>query len=292
MTRQFGGFQPSGGGERAKLLIGLGALGLLALAGILVFALLRSGSTVPSTQGAQVSDDSDDIRTIEVLVPSQDIEAGREIDASLFKREKRPQIAVDSRVVRTLDEIRGTFARSLIVKGQPLLRDYITTVRPSSQITARIPKGFRAVTISVDAKSSVEGWARPGAKVDVMWISREAGANIIVQNAEVLSAERQTDNKTEGENKAGAPVPSTVTLLVSAEDAAKIQLAQNNGQLSLNLRGDSDTTTTGGSNIVTLSDLTGQTGALRHEEQADGEVIIGGTRYLLRRGKLVLADKQ
>ncbi|WKZ56432.1 MAG: Flp pilus assembly protein CpaB [Bdellovibrionota bacterium] len=274
------------------MLIGVSALGLMVLSIVLVFLFVSSDSSTASTNNKPVVvQKEEDIRMVDVLVPVQDIDPGQALEPGMFRRESRPQIAVDSRAIKDFEEITGYYARSLIVKGQPLQKDYITTVRPVNNVTAKIPPGFRAVTISVDARSSVEGWARPGARVDVVWASKlkgQAGVTVIVQNAEVLSAERNTENKAQP----GMPVPSTVTLLVSAEDAAKIQLAVTTGSLNLTLRGDNDPGRAVQGKSVTVADLLGGERQQVQDDSYQDRVVIGGAEYILKQGKLIPKDAQ
>jgi pilus assembly protein CpaB len=225
-----------------------------------------------------------------VLVPVREIEAGLALEPTMFRREPRPQVGVSPRVVRDFEEIQGLFARSLIVPGQPLHRDYITTVKPTNAITANIPEGHRAVTISVDARSSVEGWVRPGARVDVIWASSirgRPGVTVIVQNALVLSAERNPDPKVQP----GAPVPNTVTLLVTADDAARINLAQTTGSLTLQLRGDNDPGKGRAGGSITVEDLYGGNSSTGPTHNCEGTVVLSGVKYCVRPGgKLELAQ--
>lgn len=293
MSRQFGSI---GGarGDRAKLLIVLSLLALLVFS-VVAILLFYTTSTTATTNGVVVVKEAEpEIKMIEVLVPMQEIEAGQPLEPALFRKEARPQISVSGRAVRDFEEIKGHYSRSLIVAGQPLYRDFITNIRPTNAITANIPEGYRAVTISVDARSSVEGWARPGAKVDVVWASKIRGqpaVTVIVQNARVLSAERQIDAK----SQPGMPVPSTVTLLVSAADAAKIQLASTTGSLSLNLRGDNDGGKGTAAGSITLPELFGGASNPQGPQQPEGVVRMRGPdgslqEFLLRDGKLVPAD--
>jgi pilus assembly protein CpaB len=254
MSRHFGGGNQMRQSDKARIVLLVGAFAVLLFSS-LAFLFMYSGSSKATTTTVVVEKEAE-IKMADVLVPIEAIEAGQALEPVMFRKESRPQVGLSSRVVKDFEEIKGHYSRSLIVAEQPLHRDYITNIRPTNALTVKIPEGYRAVTISVDAKSSVEGWARPGARVDVIWASRirdQPAVTEIVQNAQVLSAERQTDTNT----KSGGLVPSTVTLLVTAKDAAKIQLAQTTGSLSLNLRGDTDGGKGSEGGVVTLADLTG-----------------------------------
>jgi pilus assembly protein CpaB len=293
MARQFGGVRPARQSDRGRVLLFVGIVVVVVCLVVACLSLFsRASATAPKTVVVTQSVEESPVKMVDVLVPVREIDAGVALEPSMFRKESRPQVGVSPRVVRDFEEIRNQFARSLVVPGQPLHRDYITSVRPTNAITANIPEGHRAVTISVDARSAVEGWVRPGAKVDVVWASSirgQPGVTVIVQNAHVLSAERQTDTKTQP----GAPVPSTVTLLVSAEDAAKIQLAQTTGSLTLQLRGDNDPGKGRAGGSITISDLYGGNPVAAPISECQGTVTMGGLKYCVKPGgKLELAEGQ
>lgn len=291
MSRHFGGVQPGRQGDKTKLVL-IASLVFVLLFSVLAFSLLSSSKTSKQEQPKAVAEKVEtEIKMLEVLVPLRDLQPGTLLEAQMFRRESRPQVGVSDRTVRTFEEVRGHYARSLIVAGQPLHRDYITTIKPTNALTASIPKGFRAVTIRVDERTSVEGFVRPGAKVDVVWASRisgQPGVTVIVENAKVLSAERQTD----AQQKSGVPVPSTVTLLVTSQDAQKVQLASTTGKLSLSLRGDTDEVSDGNAKPITVRDLIGKSGGDRGPAfDAQGSVTIGGEKWFMVDGKLQPASK-
>ena len=143
--------------------------------------------------------------------------------------------------------------------------------------------------------SSVEGWARAGAFVDVVWnsvINGKPAATVIIQNAKILSAERQIEaNPQEGQ----APVPSTVTLLVLADDATKIHLAETTGKLSLQLRGDDAEKGFGARTSLTIDDLLDKNNGKKDNKKYDAIVKIKGKngkmeRWGLKDGSLVLIE--
>ncbi|MCB0320147.1 MAG: Flp pilus assembly protein CpaB [Bdellovibrionales bacterium] len=287
MARQFGGIHPSRGSDRARPVIITGFVLFLLFGGIAVYALKDSGEQKPTkVSEPQVIEKQREIKMVSVLVPIQEIPNGTPLEPRMFRKETRPEIGVSERAVKDFEEIRAHYARSLIVPGQPLIREYITPVKPTNILTAAIPEGFRAVTITTDVRTSVEGFVRPGAKVDVEWsthLNGQAAIVTIVENVKVLSAERQTQVNTPN----GAPVPSTVTLLVTAKDAKKIQLASTNGRLSLSLRGDEDSGRLTGGGGITINDLLPGGSRKDQQENVDGTVTIGGVRWLLVDGKLV-----
>ena len=283
MSRHFGG-RPVGHSDRVRLVLVLFSLGLLiVLGGATVWLLSRTPVVAPPS--TVVVQPEPELQMVDVLVPLREVNAGEKLAPAMFKKESRHQTGLDARVVKDFEEIAGQYSRTLLIPGQPLHHDQLTNVRPNTAISASIPVGFRAVAIRTNATSSVEGWAMAGSKVDVHWqaeIAGKPGLTTIVQNAKVLSAERMVSSNT----PQNAPVPSTVTLLVTAGDARKIALAQTTGSLVLSLRGDND----GGKSdnadgSITVDDLLGRKRAGEPSmPMSKGTVVIGGEKWLVGLG--------
>ena len=295
MTGYFGGMHPGRNQQRTRalgLLVGIALVVVFTFVGFMV--LNQDTTTATVNTEADVRDLPAQVAMVEVLVPIQSLEPGVKLEPSMFRRESRPKQGLSRRVVRDYEEIKGTYARSLIAADAPLLSDYITTSRPTSVITPEIPDGYRAVTIRVDAQSSVEGWARPGARVDIVWTTQNKGRQAVitvVQNAKVLSAEQLTQSQVEQAGK-NVSIPGTVTLLVTAQDAKKIQLAKTTGTLNLTLRGDNDPGKSEMGGQITYEDLLGATTAAEEvDANIQGTIKIGGVEYKLVDGKMVLSSE-
>ncbi len=256
MSRHFGGSSNIRRNDRSRYVIILSAF-LLVVCGFVAIVFLASG---PSTanQPTTVVIHEPQIEMVDVLVPVQKIEQGTSLEQSMFRKEQRPKVGLSANVVKDFEQIQGYYSASLIVSDQPLNQEYLTKIRPINQITERIPSGYRAVTIRVDTKTSVEGWVVPGARVDVVWatmISGRQAIQVIVENALVLSADKIHEGS---QQKQAAGAPSTITLQVTTEDAKKVQLASISGSLSLSLRGDSDVGEAAPSSPLTVDDLLGR----------------------------------
>lgn len=200
-------------------------------------------------------ENDDQVQMQDVLIVNQDIQAGEKLDRSMFREEKRPGDIVPSDYVSSFSQLDNKYAKINLKSGNPVTINDIMERKPINTITANIPEGYRAVTINVNVTSSVEGWARAGAHVDIVWnttINDKPSAVVIIQNVKILSAERQIEANPEAGQVA---VPSTVTLLVLAEDATKIHLAETTGKLSLQLRGDNQDGSIQKMNMLTIDDL-------------------------------------
>jgi len=287
MSKKFGGIHPSSKHETVKLVVGTGLVFVL-LSSLLIYGFLSNQEQHSTAETITVVQDQETARMVEVLVPVQEIPAGTALEPRMFRKESLPQVGLSTREVGSFEELRGHYARSIIVSGQPLHRELISAVRPSSAIESEIPDGFRAVTIRVDDRTSVEGFVQPRARVDVVWVStvrNRPSITTIVENARILSAERQTDVKSQGAN---TNPPRTVTLLVTVDDAQKIQLASTAGQLSLSLRGEGDSGKGTASRTITIDDLlSGRPLDKAPQDRIEGTLTVGGERFTVVKGKLV-----
>jgi len=212
------------------------------------------------------------VEYVRVLAPIRNISKGQALEATLFTTIVRPRTAVAQNVVWDLEQIKGKFARNSLPAHLPFVMDWVTD-ELSNPLIEQIPLGFRAVTINVNATTGVEGWARAGAKVDVHLVADlggEKSARRIVENARVLSAERQV----EPSSNTREPLPTTVTLLTSERDAQRISLAASAGKLILHLRGFEDSgQATSNMDALTLRELLGLDDG-KNTERVQGTVRI------------------
>lgn len=273
------------------------------IVGILFCVLLGSIGTIialrPSKQVKVADPVKNDVEMVDVLIPAKQFDAGTMLEPGQFKVEKRPKDSVPMRAIVSLEQVNGYYARTAILPNQPFSVDYLTRVKPTNVLTANIPDGFRAVTIRVDERSGVEGWARPGAKVDVVWVTIINGkqtVKTIVFNAKVLSAGQQAEGAQQVNPQQSGASPTTVTLLVSVDDSKRIQLATTIGSLSLSLRGDKDSELPSVESGFTIDDVLGVE-TKKVEEKCHAKVKIkrpdGGMDIMcLRDGELFPMQKK
>lgn len=223
------------------------------------------------------------------FIAAREIPANTKLSADMFRLATFAAGAIPHDVVRELSEIDGTFSRVSIGVETPIVRSAITQTQPQQEITSRIPAGYRAVAIPVNSLTGVEGWLTPGAIVDVVWSTQRGQQSVvstIVENARVLSVERSLD--AEAAHKVmPKQEPSHLTLLVSHEDAQKIQLAKGSGSLNLSLRGASDRESIGSTVLTAEALLT------RRDPRSliEGRVSMQGVDYVLFKKQLIRATE-
>ncbi|MDQ6665855.1 MAG: Flp pilus assembly protein CpaB [Acidobacteriota bacterium] len=122
--------------------------------------------------------------------------------------------------------------------NEPLTTSKLSTGTGIEGITATIQPGFRAVSVPITDTSGVAGLIQPGARVDVLFTRpgsmAEAITSTILQNVKVLAIGRLTQVGQTVDPKA-AKVP-VATLIVTPDEAQKLELAKSEGKISLALR--------------------------------------------------------
>ena len=285
--RSSGGFNSKRSSETTRVIVLAASLGIIVSGIFLVQSMTQPApmqvEAPPTPVPAPV------VELVDCLVAAEKIEPGTPLDPTRFKKETRPLVSSGANVVTSFDKLRGAYAASFIAAGQPLLTDYMTSKAPVNEIQANIPEGFRAVAVAVDDVSNVEGWVRAGAKVDVMLASEVSGKpaiTLLAQNAKVLSTGKVTGNKARAERAGGGS--TTITIMVTVDEATKIQLASSSGVMSLALRGDEDTVESADHQTVTLDTVFGlATPQANSGPPREGRITFGGRNYLIIGGKLV-----
>ena len=177
-------------------------------------------------------------KTGPVLVAARDMAAGTLLHPQDVKIAKYP--------VRTIPN--GAMADSSIGVGRVLLTQVYTNEpvlqwklsKPTSVegISSTIEPGYRAVSVQITDVSGVAGLIQPNSHVDVLFTRpgtmAEATSSTILSDVKVLSTGRLLPaGQTPDPRTPRSPV---VTLVVSPADAQKLELAKNQGKISLTLR--------------------------------------------------------
>lgn len=224
--------------------------------------------------------------TIRVPVPIDYVPAGTRVKDIKFKFENYPRHQLPGGAVEDVSALLEGQIVAAIPANLPLSERNISFARGVNPVTERIPQGMRAMTIQVDATSSVEGWAGSGAIVDVLLVEKNVTA-VIAEKVRILSAERKVA-PVEGE---GAPnVPRTITILVTQEQCLAINTAVPRGRLSLALRALADDEDWQGKTYSTERLLAGSNGSEK-KAKVEGVVSVNGKpAFALTDGKWVATE--
>jgi Flp pilus assembly protein CpaB len=199
------------------------------------FVVGRGQSSAPLIQRETTFVSEFDV--VEVPVPERPVPAGTLVRDITVRIEKFPSHQLPSGAVRDLGLFRDSVALVALPGGLPIVDANIGNMDESTNgMVGKIPPGMRAMAVKVDATGSVEGWARTGSIVDVLLVEKNRTI-VVAERVRVLSTERSTSPI---EEHPGAPIPSTVTLLVTQEQCLAINTAAPLGKIAFALRSGRD----------------------------------------------------
>jgi pilus assembly protein CpaB len=136
-----------------------------------------------------------------------------------------------------------------ILSGEPILDGKLASRDSGRGLAALVPSGMRAYTIQTSRiASNVAGFILPSNRVDVLLTLRGGSNDVtgggssttLLQAVEVLAVDQRLDAP--AENRVDPKQLSSVTLLVTPDQAALLDLGQNMGVLTLSLRNPEDLT--------------------------------------------------
>ncbi|WP_166829184.1 Flp pilus assembly protein CpaB [Thalassoroseus pseudoceratinae] len=143
--------------------------------------------------------------------------------------------------MRSVTQIEDRVLRTDMKQGEAFLTSNFYPDGSGPGIADRLEEGYRAVTVPIEDVGAVEGFARPGSYVDVLFRSevtedRPEVTVTLLERIQVLSvnrniiAEKSVDVENDGR----------VTLAVTPMQAKVLKVVEGRGQLSLTLRNPND----------------------------------------------------
>jgi pilus assembly protein CpaB len=181
----------------------------------------------------------------QVVVASADIAFGTEVTKAQLTLASWPKgTQPPGSFARIEDVVSNTgeprVALRPIVRGEPILQAKVSGFGGKATMSAVVPEGKRAFALRVNDVSGVAGFLVPGDRVDIILTRdptdqgngrQDRVSDIILQNIVVRGTDQIADTD---RNK--PQVVRTVTVEVTPEEAQKLALAMQVGQLSLALR--------------------------------------------------------
>lgn len=181
-----------------------------------------------------------EVPTVPVLVAKARVPGWQVIKdpEKVFEIKEFPADVAPKKALGSFAEIKDQRLNKPIDEGKPVAMDDVLTNEQSDVASMLLP-GQRATAIKVSAESLAGGFILPKSRVDVVCTTRgnESSARIVLQNMLVLAVDTQHQRNSEQYSILG----QTVTLAASPEEATKLALAADIGQLRLLLKGHGDT---------------------------------------------------
>lgn len=210
---------------------------------LLLLALALGCGLVASIGISQVMDKNGDTvvgyETESIYVAVVNINLNDPIDASMVALQDWPKDKVPEGAIKSLDELESRRPRTAIFQGEPILDAKLMAEGEVHDPIGHIPPGMRLKTISVDAEKSAAGLLSPGDRVDIqLFVNRDpragfeiARTKVILQNIRVYAVDQTVQRAADGGE--GRTIAKTVSLLLTPDQANKVALAEQVGELNL-----------------------------------------------------------
>lgn len=219
----------------------------LGMASVVSFAVYRAVQRMPVREV--------EVTNYQVVVAARALSMGTRLGPADVKLIAWPSKSPVAKAHTDVKDVLNRGLLSAVAENEPLTEGKLASLESGAGLPPVIPPGMRAMSVKVNEVVGVAGFVVPGTKVDVIVTLRrqeDSMTRTVASNVQVLTAGTRYDQE---KAKDGQPIPSTVvTLMVSPEDAERITLAQEQGQLMLALRNplDMEQTPTNGVRIAGL----------------------------------------
>lgn len=144
-------------------------------------------------------------------------------------------------------------------QNEPVSTTKLTVSGGAEGLAATIEQGKRAVSVQITDATSAGGLIQPRSHVDVLFTRpgamNEAVTTTVVEDVIVLSVGKLTEAGQTIDPKAARPSSTAATLMVTPEQARKLELARNQGKISLALRNPLDKSTDPDNGAITAEAL-------------------------------------
>jgi pilus assembly protein CpaB len=175
---------------------------------------------------------------IKVLVATEEISPGTQLDESNVEFREYPIDVVPANAVTTPEEYEERAIKVRSYPGDIIILDKLTN-KGEVGVSNNIPPGMTAIAIAVDRTMTSSGLLMPGNRVDVLVTLQTPGRlglgkqiKTVLEFVEVLA----TDDKSNFEDSKSDQNTSTVTLLLELEEARLVKLAEDVGKLHVGMR--------------------------------------------------------
>lgn len=225
--------------DRQKLLMIFG--GAFAAAALLTW-FLYSQTVAPQRE-----------KMISVVASAADLPAGTRLQKIHLRKVMVPQQTMPKGAVTDDKLILDRALLFPVMQNETILSNRVASVTGAEGVASMIEPGKRAVSVSVADSASAGGLVQPRSHVDVLFTRTgamaEAVTTTVLEDVVVLSIGRTVEVAAPAAGQAGGAAPTvapstgnrSVTLLVTPEQARALELAKNQGKISLALRNPKDT---------------------------------------------------
>ena len=267
---------------------------LLIFAGAWLSAALLTWFLYASTKAPRVE------KTTAIQAAAHDMQAGTKLRKADLKTVRVPE--KDAPKFAILDE-RLALDRPLLFPvgaNEPITSSKIASATGPEGLPATIEIGRRAIAVPISDTSGVAGLIQPRAHVDVLFTkpgsAAQAVTTTILEDVVVLAIGRTTEasnssTPTAAGTQAAARQAQSATLLVTPEETRKLELAKNEGKISLALRNPLDRSIAADHSLTTSQSLYFDTSRSKAPDVRDNRLWEQLTGAKAEKPKPVIVEK-
>ncbi len=187
-------------------------------------------------------------KTVACVAATRDLPAGSRLKKSDLRVLRVPERSVPKTAIPDEAAALDRVLLFPVSANETLLGARMTRASGAEGLASTIEPGKRAISVQINDTSGVAGLIQPRSHVDVLFTRPgsmpEALTTTLLEDVAVLAIGRATEvSQNAIDPKASRPQNQAVTLLVTPEEARKLELAKNEGKVSLALRNPLDRST-------------------------------------------------
>lgn len=188
-------------------------------------------------------------QTVDVLVATKNLQMGERLIGGSIGWQSWPKTTVSSLMITSeaQPDAKAKYetarARASIFEGEPIIDKKLVMPNENGFMSAILPKGMRAISVTVSAETGAGGFILPNDRVDVLLTrkvddgsnKKAASSETLLTDVRVLAIDQTFQPKGE-DDKEYVVADKTATLELDPRQTEVISMAQDVGQLSLTLR--------------------------------------------------------
>jgi len=176
-----------------------------------------------------------------VVVATTELVQGRVVRRGDLYLTEADAVDEDRVTYRDIETLLGRTLRSDIKPGQVITADLLYPEGVGAGVADRLPRGFRAVTVTMDKAALVDGFVSPGTEVDVFFRAESLEGYPettlrVLDGLSVLAIEGRVSAGSDADRKDASSGGVRVTLAVPLGQVGKIQALEGHGTMTLAVR--------------------------------------------------------
>lgn len=178
---------------------------------------------------------------VQIFAATTPIKAGAVLNSSNSKLVAVDAASVPTGAVIDPANVWGQFSRTSRSTGDWILSESLLSDDPN--VSSSIPEGYRVITVPIDAKTNHAGMLQPGNRIDLLLTIEEPDAESVQQVSRVVPLLEYIEVFAVGSNASTGTASAqtrSLSLIVTSEQAMKIQQAREKGKISTVLRSSQD----------------------------------------------------